>query len=226
MRLQFENKLHELQNDVLKMGQMVEKQLQLALKTLEAADKGLAHEVIHSDSAVNTQRFLIEEKSVELIATQQPAARDLRAIIAVMNMIVDLEQVGDQAKEIVRCVLRLPENSKAPQPPELKHMGEMVSAMLSQVLAAYHKNSTILAELIAKQDRDVRDLNTGLFSHIIENMAETKKRKRVLEAYEFLRAAQKLERIADLATNIAERVIYVATGRMQEINVEPDESGN
>jgi phosphate transport system protein len=226
MRLQFENKLHDLQNDILKMGQMVEKQLQLALKTLETMDKGLAHEVIHGDSAVNAQRFLIEEKCVELIATQQPAARDLRAIIAVMNMIVDLEQMGDQAKEIVRCVLQLPENPKGSQPTELKQMGEMVSVMLNQVLAAYHEKSTILAEVIAKQNRDVRDLYTRLFSHIIENMAETKKRKRVLEAYEILRAAQKLERIGDLATNIAERVIYVATGKMQEINVEPDERMN
>jgi len=226
MRLQFENKLHELQNDIVQMGQMVEKQLQLALKTLETADKGLAHEVIHGDSAVNAQRFLIEEKCVELIATQQPAARDLRAIIAVMNIIVDLEQVGDQAKEIVRCVLRLPENPKGDQPAELKQMGEIISAMLSQVLAAYHKSSAILAELIAKEDRDVRDLYTRLFSHIIENMAETKKRKRVIEAYEILRAAQKLERVGDLATNIAERVIYVATGKMQEIHVEPDESLN
>ena len=226
MRLQFENKLHELQNDILKMGQMVEKQLQLALKTLETMDKEMSHEVIHADAAVNAQRFLIEERCVELIATQQPAARDLRAIIAVMNMIVDLEQIGDQAKEIVRCVLRLPENLKGSQPTELKQMGEMIGVMLSQVLAAYMQNSAILAEVIAKQDREVHDSYTRLFSHIIENMAETKKRKRVLEAYEFLRAAQKLERIADLATNIAERVIYVATGRMQEINVEPDESGN
>ena len=83
-----------------------------------------------------------------------------------------------------------------------------------------------MAEVIAKQDREVHNLYTRLFSHVIENMAETKKRKRVLEAYEILRAAQKLERIGDLATNIAERVIYVDTGKMQEINVEPDESVN
>jgi len=189
-------------------------------------DKGLAHEVIRADAAVNTQRFSIEEKCVELIATQQPAARDLRAIIAVMSMIVDLEQMGDQAKEIVRCDLRLPENSKGTQPNELKQMGETVAVMLSQVLAAYIENSAILAEVIAKQNREVHDLYARLFSHIIENMAEAKKRKRVLEAYEMLRAAQKLERIGDLATNIAERVIYVATGKMQEINLESDETAN
>src|SRR4051794_55682 len=95
MRKQLENKLQELQNEILNMGRMVEKQVQLALKALETVDKGLSHEVIQADAAVNAQRFLIEEKCVELIATQQPAARDLRAIVAVMNMIVDLERMGD-----------------------------------------------------------------------------------------------------------------------------------
>ena len=224
MRKQFENKLHELQNEILKMGHMVEKQLQLALKALETVDKGLAHQVIHADAAVNAQRFFIEEKCVELIATQQPAARDLRAIVAVMNMIVDLERMGDEAKEIAGGVLRLAEHPKGSQPTELKQIGEMVGALLSQVLAAYVENTALLAEVIGKQNRDVHDLYSRLFSHIIENMAETKKRKRVLEAYEILRAAQKLERIGDLATNIAERVIYVATGKLQEIHVEPDEN--
>ena len=70
----------------------------------------------------------------------------------------------------------------------------------------------------------MHDLYSRLFSRVIENMAETKKRKRVLEAYEILRAAQKLERIGDLATNIAERIIYVATGKLQEIHVGPDET--
>lgn len=223
MRKQFENQLHELQNEILKMGHMVEKQLQLALKALETVDKALAHEVIHADAAVNAQRFWIEEKCVELIATQQPAARDLRAIVAVMNMIVDLERMGDEAKEIAGGVLRLAENPKGSQPSEIKQMGEMVGSILSQVLAAYVENTAMFTEAIGKQNREVHDLYSHLFSHVIENMAETKKRKRVLEAYEILRAAQKLERIGDLAINIAERVIYVVTGKLQEIQVEPDE---
>ena len=226
MRKQLENKLQELQNEILNMGRMVEKQVQLALKALETVDKGLSHEVIQADAAVNAQRFLIEEKCVELIATQQPAARDLRAIVAVMNMIVDLERMGDEAKEIAEGVLRLAENPKASLPTEFKQMGEMVGVMLSQVLGAYAENRAILAEVIAKQDREVHDVYIRLFSHIIENMTETKKRKRVLEAYELLRAAQKLERVGELATNIAERVIYVATGKLEEIGLEPDEHVN
>ena len=226
MRKQLENKLQELQNEILQMGHMVEKQLQLALKALETVDKGLSHDVIQGDAAVNAQRFLIDEQSVELIATQQPAARDLRAIVAVMNMIVDLERMGDEAKEIAEGVLRLAENPKGSPPNQLKQMGEIVSVMLSQILGAYAENRAILAEVIAKQDREVHDVYIRLFSHIIENMTETKKRKRVLEAYELLRAAQKLERVGELATNIAERVIYVATGKLEEIGLEPDEHVN
>ena len=226
MRKQFENKLQELQNEILKMGRMVERQLQLALQALETGDRALSHEVIHDDAAVNAQRFLIEEKCVELIATQQPAARDLRAIVAVMNMIVDLERMSDETKEIAGCALHLVDNLKGSPPTELNQMGERVSVLLGQVLGAYAENGAILAEVILEQNRDVHDVYIRLFSHIIEDMTETKKKKRVLEAYEILRAAQKLERIGELAANIAERVIYVATGKLQEINVETDENVN
>lgn len=223
MRRQFEIRLHELQAEILKMGSMVEEQLQLALKALATLDKELSQQIIQADTTVNAQRFLIEEKCVELIATQQPAARDLRAIVAVMNMIVDLERMGDQAKLIARGILRLADNPKGAQPRELQEMGALVVAMLNQVLAAYADNSAIVVEVIAKQNREVHDLYTRLFAHVIENMVEAKKQKRILEAYEILRAAQELERIGDLATNIAERVRYIATGKLQEINVEPNE---
>ena len=132
--------------------------------------------------------------------------------------------MGDQAKEIARGILRLAEKAKVSQPDELQQMGEIAVGMLNQVLDAYVENNPSLAETIAKQDREVDDLYTFVFSHIIENMVEAKKQKRILEAYELLRVAQKLERVGDLATNIAERVIYITTGKLEEINVEPDDN--
>src|SRR5512138_1501133 len=107
VRKQFESKLDELRDDILKLSNMVETELKQALRALETLDRDLAHQVVVSDSAVNAERFAIEEKCLEVIATQQPVARDLRVVVAVMNMIVDLERMGDQAKGIAKIVPHL-----------------------------------------------------------------------------------------------------------------------
>jgi phosphate transport system protein len=222
MRTQLESKLNELRDDILKMGHMVEEELKLALEALDTLDTALARQVIDADLAVNAERFAIEEKCFELIATQQPAARDLRAIVAVMNIIVDLERMGDQAKGIAKIIPRLAEHPKRPQPHELQQMGESVGLMLNQTMAAYAQNDVNLARLAADQDAEVDKLYTRAFTKIMESMTEAKKQAKVKADYEVLRVAQELERFGDLATNIAERVIYIATGRVQEVNVEPD----
>jgi phosphate transport system protein len=222
MRKQFENKLNELRDEILKMAAMVEQQLQYALKALEKSDKDLARQVVREDAAVNAERFAIEGRCIELIATQQPVARDLRLVVAVLNMIVDLERMGDQAKGIAKIVPRLAAQPKVSHPPELKKMGGIVTAMLNQCMAAYAENNVELAKSVASQDTEVDDLYARAFSRIMESMAEAKKEKKVKAAYDVLRAAQELERFGDLATNIAERIIYIATGRLQEINTEAD----
>lgn len=217
MRKQFEGKLEALRGDVIKMGSMVEEELKKSLHALETLDKDLAHQVVEADAAVNTQRFAIEEKCLELIATQQPVAHDLRVLVAVMNMIVDLERMGDQAKGIAKIVRRLAEHPKEPLPPELKQMGEIVGTMLNQSMTAYAQNSTSLARLAANRDDEVDHLYAHIFSKVMENMAETKKERKIKAAYEVLRVAQELERFGDLVTNVVERIMYVATGRVKEV---------
>ena len=120
MRKQLELKLAELREEILEMGKMVEEELQMALRALETLDKKSARQVVEYDNTVNARRFAIEEKCVQLIATQQPAARDLRAIVAAMNMIVDLERMGDQAKGIAKVIPRLSKFPGKTQPEELK----------------------------------------------------------------------------------------------------------
>jgi len=223
MRERFEKKLNELRDDILKMGSMVEEELDLALDALESLDMDLGKQVFEADREVNAMRFAIEEKSFALIVTQQPAARDLRAIVAVMNMIVDLERMGDQAKGIARIIPHLIKYPKRSQYPKLKQMGAMVSAMLRQSMTAYTNSNVDLAKMVAAQDDEVDGLYARIFTEVMEKMAETKKQKKVEASYEILRAAQKLERFGDLATNIAERVIYLETGKLHEINIELDE---
>jgi phosphate transport system protein len=219
MRERFERKLKELRDDILKMGSMVEDELKLALTALEKLDPDLAAQVFEADAAVNEARFTIEGKCFELIVTQQPAARDLRAIVAVMNMIVDLERMGDQAKGIAKVIPHIAENPR-PLPPELKQMGDMVGQMLNQGMTAYVNKNIELATLVTEQDDEVDGLYAKVFNEIIQRMAETKKQKKIEANYEILRAARELERFGDLATNVAERVIYIVTGQLHEINID------
>ncbi len=223
MRERFERKLAELRDEILKMGSMVEEELQLALKALERLDIDLAHQVFEADTAVNAARFSIEEMCFELIVTQQPAARDLRAIVAVMNMIVDLERMGDQTKGIAKVIPHMVQYPNRPHPPELKQMGELVGTMLRQNMTAYARDNVDLARLVTNQDDEVDGLYARIFTQIMERMAQTQNPDKVEATYEILRVARELERFGDLATNVAERIIYIVTGRMYEANVDPDD---
>ena len=223
MRERFERKLTELRDEILKMGSMVDEELKLALDALAKLDVDLARQVYEADKAVNAKRFAIEEECFALIVTQQPAARDLRAIVAVMNMIVDLERMGDQAKGIAKVVPHMIQYPGQSQPAELKQMGDMVGVMLRQSMTAYAHHNVDLAKLVTKQDDEVDKLYARLFTQIMHQMAETGNPDRVEASYESLRAARELERYGDLATNIAERVIYIATGSLHEANVDPDD---
>ena len=225
MRDRFQRKLNELRDDILKMGSMVEDELKLALKALEGLDINLAGQVFEADRAVNAERFTIEEKCFELIVTQQPAARDLRAIVAVMNMIVDLERMGDQAKGIAKVIPHMAQHtSGSALPVELRQMGDIVGDMLNQCMTAYISGNIELAQQVAGRDDEVDGLYARVFTQIVERMAETKKQKKIEANYEILRTGRELERFGDLATNVAERVIYIMTGRLYEVNIDQKEA--
>ncbi len=224
MRQRFEQQLLELRGDVLKMGSMVEEELGMAMTALETLDAVLARQVFNFDNQINAARFDIEDKCFALIVTQQPAARDLRAIVTVMNMIVDLERMGDQAKGIAKVVPHMVRSPDIPRPVELKQMGELVNKMLNQTMTAYAHDNVDLAREVARQDDAVDALYARVFAQIMTHMAEARSSEQIETSYETLRAARELERFGDLATNIAERVIYMVTGRLQEMNVDRDDA--
>ena len=220
IRHRFEMQLSELREDVLKMGSMVEEELHLAMDALEALDTAKAKQVYVADDAVNATRFEIEEKCFALIVTQQPAARDLRSIVTVMNMIIDLERMGDQAKGIAKVVPHMVRSTDIPRPPDVKEMGRLAGKMLNQAMTAYAHDNVDLAKMVARQDDEVDALYAKIFHHLMEYMAQMETAEKIEAAYEALRAARELERFADLATNIAERVIYMVTGKILEMNVD------
>ncbi|MCB9077228.1 MAG: phosphate signaling complex protein PhoU [Anaerolineaceae bacterium] len=220
MRERFESQLNRLRDDILTMGSMVEEELGLALKAMHGLDFSLARKVYAADRAVNEKRFAVEEECTMIISTQQPNARDLRAIIAVMNMIVDLERMGDQAKGIAKAVLHLEDNPSQTQPSELTEMGAIVTEMLRQIMTAYANRDISLAQQISNRDGEIDELYAQLFSRIMVRMARAESPDKCETNYEFLRMARELERFGDLVTNVAERIIYITTGLMYETNTD------
>ena len=155
VRAHFDRKLNDLSDHILLMGSRVEEEMKLALEALATLNLDKANEVYAADRTVNRMRFEIEEQCFSLIVTQQPAARDLRTIMTAMNIIVDLERMGDQAKGIAKVIPHLIKQPLIERPPELKQMGDMVSRMLNQVLLAYARANVDLARMIAHQDDEV-----------------------------------------------------------------------
>lgn len=220
VRAHFERKLNELNDEILLMGRLVEDELKLAMEAFNELDAEKAKAVSAADRVVNRTRFDIEEKCFSLIVTQQPAARDLRAITTAMNIIVDLERMGDQAKGIAKVVPRLIATPVASHPPELALMGEMVAKMLSQVMVAFAHKNVDLARILANQDDEVDALYARVFTQIMGQMADAASADKVEASYELLRAGRELERVGDLVTNVAERIVYLETGSLEEVNVD------
>lgn len=183
----------------------------------------LAQDVVANDAAINTKRFDIEEESLALIATQQPAASDLRAVVAAMNMVGDLERMGDHAAGIATIVLRIEEEEQIEIPPGLSSMFAMTCEMLKQALNAYAQDDAAMAHQVASMDDEIDKIYSKLFRGLMEFISEQP--QMTTGALYLLFAGHNFERIADRSTNLAERVIFLGSGMMQELNPETDEAG-
>jgi len=224
MRTHFDKQLSDLQDEILRMGSMVEEGLRMALGALAESDHETARRVLAFDATINAQRFAIEDFCVELIARQQPIARDLRSIVAVMNMIVDLERMGDQAKGIANIALGLGPHPEWEGLDEIWQMGDIVIAMLDQCMKAYAAHDIKMAREAALRDNEVDELYLRLRRKVVQRCAETDNPALVQSYFDVMRATGYLERYGDQATNVAERVIYIFTGAVDEINPEPGET--
>ncbi len=217
-RRYFDEELDRLRNHVLDMGKLVETQLRQALEALDTLDQDLARRVVEGDQVINQTRFTIEDDCFRLIATQQPAASDLRKIVAVMNIIVDLEQIGDKAKDIAEAIAQVKRFQKSERPAELRAMGDLVLVLLQQSLQAYADGDIELGKQVASREAEVDQMLESVMNEVIERMAKAKKEKKVSSSVGILGVAQQLKRVGDLITNIVERVIYIATGNVQEFD--------
>jgi len=222
-RATLDRELTCLQEDLIRLGNQVSSALTRAMKALKERDIVLAEEVIEDDLTINAGRYDIEEKSLSIIATQQPAAGDLRTIVAVMNMVGDLERMGDHAAGIATLVTRMETLTGLDMPNDLASMANLASDMLRDALAAYAERDEAAAYAIAGRDDEIDSKYTILFSNLMDTIVEKPETTSIALYYLF--AGHNLERIADRATNLAERVIFLGSGQVQELNPEPGESG-
>ncbi len=222
-RAKLDQDLDRLRDDILRMGDMVDNAIVRAMEALVEQDTVLAQEVIAGDEAVNAMRFQVEEHCLSLIATQQPAAGDLRAIVAAMNIVSDLERMGDHAAGIAKSVLRGEDDLKLEVPTDIMLMAKDVREMLQMAFKAYRNQDLALAHKVAARDDEIDEQYRKLFRDLLQTMAEKPIKSGAGIRLQF--ASHNLERIADRATNLVERVIFQHSGEMQELNPEPGETG-
>ncbi len=215
IRTTFHKKLREIQDEVLVMGSMVEKALMSSVKALKERDLDLAHKIISDDLKVNQRRFEIEEKCVELIATQQPMASDLRIIIAILNITTEIERIGDYAVGIARIVIMIGDEPPLKPLIDIPRMAEQTVDMLRRSLDALINRDVEAAKKIATEDDLIDHLYDQVFRELLIFMAEDP--KTITRATRLMWAAHNLERAADRVTNICERVVFIVTGKMEEI---------
>ena len=214
-RESFHRHLTALQNEVLFMGSMVEKAIERSMEALKNRDLELARQVVADDAKINQKRFDIEEKCVELIVTQQPMASDLRVIIAVLNIIIDLERIADHAEGTAKIAIMI--GNEPPLKPliDLPRMAQKTVEMLRRSLDAFVNLDAEACRKICAEDDEIDQLYDQVFRELLTFMAEDS--KTITRATRLIWVGHNLERSADRVTNICERVIYVVTGKMEEI---------
>lgn len=215
-RVTFEKQLKELEELLLEMGRTAERMLEGALKALAERNVALADETISLDDTVDRLRFSIESRSIELIATQQPAAKDLRRIFAAVSIASDVERVGDYSVDICKSAKRLADRPLFKPLIDIPRMESMVVNMLKEAIEGFVTRDLGLIERTIMQDDEVDHLYHALHDELCDFMR--KDPSLVDQAVQLLLISRFLERIADHITNIGERVFYVETGELKELH--------
>jgi phosphate transport system protein len=209
---QFDEELEDIRNRVMAMGGLVEQQLSDAVRALSDIDAELAEVVITNDYKINAMEVAIDEECVQILARRQPAAGDLRLVIAVIKTITDLERIGDEAERVGRMALHFAETGgESKMLVGMSHLGEHVRNMLHDALDAFARMDTDAAVAVAKQDakadREYESILRELMTYMMEDS------RAIPNVVDVMWSARALERIGDRSKNICEYVIYLVQGR-------------
>jgi phosphate transport system protein len=208
----FHDQLSSLKEQLLGMSAKAEERTDLAVEALLARDRDKANLVIEGDVDINKLEVQVEQAAVELLALQQPMARDLRFIIGAIKVSNDLERVGDHAVNIAESAIRLAEMPKVNiKIPEIEVMARRARKMLGDSLDAFIRADGALGRKVCKEDDVVDALHDSVFRVLLTHMMADP--KTITPSLELLLVGRNLERIADLATNISEDAVYLAEGK-------------
>lgn len=222
----FDRSQQRLLDQVLILGSMAEQAVQSSVEALRRRDLNAAHQIYAGDIHINEKRYAIETDTITLIATQQPMARDVRFLAAILEIITELERIGDYAKGISKINLLLSDDPVDPAvQADLQRMADLGLGMLRRALDAFVSQDAAAARQIPLEDDQVDGLYNKIYRTLMDEMASTP--ASIDRANHLMWAAHNLERMADRVTNICERIIYVSTGQMKELDASDDErTGN
>jgi phosphate transport system protein len=215
-RTGFHRELVRLQHEVLVLGSMVEKAMLRSVDALRSRNMAAARAIEAEDTLLNRKRFEIEEAVLLLIATQQPMASDLRQLAAILHIVTDLERMGDYAAGIAHISVQIGDEPLIKPLIDIPRMADKSTSMLRRSLDAFVDGDVAAAEQIAKEDDDVDDLYQQVYRELLTIMLANP--RTIDQATHLLWVAHNLERVADRVQNICERVVFVVTGRMQELS--------
>ncbi|MBF8286573.1 MAG: Phosphate-specific transport system accessory protein PhoU [Dehalococcoidia bacterium] len=216
-RTAFERQLTEVQDDMLALATMAEAAIERSIDALKNRDVELARQIIADDLKINEKRYNTEEKCLELVATQQPLASDLRTIVAVLHIIVDLERIADHAEGNAKLALMLADEPPLKPYIDIPRMAQKGIEMLRASLEAFKDRDTERARAICEMDDEVDALYEQVYHELLTYMIQDP--QSIQRATYLIWVAHNLERIADRVTNICERVVFMVTGHVQELNV-------
>jgi len=217
----FDRQIRQLQDEVLLLGSMVEQFTLSAVDAFKRREPAVARKLYVTDSLINEKRYAIENAIIILMATQQPMAHDLRLMAAMLEVITELERMGDYAKGICKVTVKLDKSELDIPIKEFSRMAELAVSMLHRALGAFISENVNLATYIPNEDDEVDDLYNTIYRKIVDNMMANP--KIIDNANLLLWVAHNLERLADRVINICVRVVFISTGELYEIDSTDDE---
>jgi phosphate transport system protein len=221
IRKTFEHEIQQVKDEVLLLGSMVEHAIIASVDVLKKRDIKGAEKIVAEDAEINKKRFAIENQLMILIATQQPMAHDLRLLASTMEIISELERMGDYAKGIANINIRMGEDTLLKPLIDIPRMAQLGADMLHRSLTAFVKEDVAAAQAIPAEDDEVDELYNQIYHELMLFIIQDP--KSIERANLLLWVAHNLERVADRVTNICERTIFIATGEMSEIKDSKEE---
>ena len=216
-----DRQVHHLQEEVLLLGSMVEQAIVAAVDALIRRDVPASRKIFNNDMLINEKRYAIENAILILIATQQPMARDLRLMAAILEVITELERMGDYAKGISKISIKLGDASLPISMRDLSSMADLAVSMLHRALGAFFDGNAQLAHEIPAEDDKVDEFYNQIHHEVVASMISNP--ETIDQANQMMWVAHNLERFGDRVTNICERTVFIATGELMEMDTDDEE---